>query len=274
YHELDGMFLKLDILGHDDPLILKKMYELTGVDYAKITPDDDKVMSLFSDTAALGISPEDIGGVSVGTLGISEFGNSCAVKMLEMLRPSAFSQLVKIDGLLHGTDVWEGNAKELIESGTAGLDECIGTRDDVMQYLLEHDFDRDAAFRIMEAVRKGHGLSIVWTSAMEERNIPDWYIKSCNKIGYLFPRAHAVSYTYMAWLTAWYKLYYPEEFYKVYFEVKGKACGEKKDISDAGLVEERIREYEKKEGLSATERNSLAVLYVAREMHARRRCLL
>ena len=218
YHSIDHNLLKLDILGHGDPEMLKNLHEMTGVDPFSVPVNDENVLSLFLGLEALGISPEDIGGETLGLLGVPEFGGKYARDMIRATRPKTVTELVKISGLLHGIGVWTDNAKDLIESGTADIDDCIGTRDDIFQYLMLCDFDRDMAFHMMEAVRKGYGLSKVWQSGMQERGIPDWYIESCKKIRYLLPKAHAASYTRMALMIAWYKVYYPFEFYTAWLE--------------------------------------------------------
>ncbi len=218
FHAIGDNLLRLDILGHGDPEMLHELHQMTGVDPLDIPINDEKVISLFLGVGALGISPEKIGGETLGLLGIPEFGGKYARDMIRSIRPKSVTALVKISGLLHGTNTWEGNAKERIEFGTATIDNCIGSRDDIFQYLLSCGFEKDEAFLIMDSVRKGHGLTKEWQSEMREKNIPDWYIESCKKIRYLFPKSHAASYTKLALLIAWYKVYYPSEFYTVWLK--------------------------------------------------------
>ncbi len=269
YHFVDDQLLKLDLLSHNDPGMLRDLWEMTGVKSREVPLPDRKVMGLFLGTEVLGIRPGEIGGETLGLLGVPEFGRPFALNIIRMLKPETVTQLIKIDGMLHGTDVWMGNAKRLIESGTAGLDECIGTRDDIMQKLMEHGFDRVMAFRIMEAVRKGKGLTESWESEMREKGIPEWYIKSCRKIRYLFPRAHAASYVRMALLTAWYKVYYPAEFYTVWLKRKGTRLYDRNGLPDYSAVETKIEEFEGKDHLTPSLEEELEQLRVLREMYAR-----
>ncbi len=268
YHSIDDNLLKLDVLGNCDPEMLRNLREMTGVDPFSVPVNDEKVLSLFLGLDALGIRPEDIGGESLGLLAIPEFGGKYARDMIRGISPKTVTELVKIDGLLHGTDVWTDNAKELIESGTADINNCIGTRDDIFQYLMLHGFERDMAFCIMEAVRKGYGLSKVWQSGMQERSIPDWYIESCNKIRYLFPKAHAASYTRMALMIAWYKVYYPSEFYTAWLERNEMNKAEER-LLDPERVQNLIEEYEKNEPRRAPRLRR--ELYEAKNTRSRRR---
>ena len=199
YHSIDHNLLKLDILGHDDPTMIRMLQDLTNVDPLTIPLDGKDVMSLFQNTDALGITPDQIGGTRLGILGIPEFGTDFAMQMVIDAQPMAFSDLVRISGLSHGTDVWVGNAKDLIMSGTATISTAICTRDDIMTYLIQMGVESSLAFTIMESVRKGKGLKEDWITAMKENNVPDWYIDSCKKIKYMFPKAHAAAYVMMAW---------------------------------------------------------------------------
>ncbi len=269
YHSIDNNLLKLDILAHDDPEMLKELHEMTGKDPGEVPINDEKVMSLFLGTEALGIVPQQIGGETLGVLGVPEYSGGYVRHVLKKLKPTSLTQLIKISGLMHGTDVWFDNAEELIESGIASIDECIGTRDDIMLYLLAHGFERDEAFRIMEAVRKGRGISEEWMYEMRKRDIPDWYIESCSKIRYLFPKAHAASYTKMALMIAWYKVYYPAEFYTAWLKIKGKWAEGTETLPDPEGVEAMIDEYEETDHLKYSGTSELERLYVLREMYAR-----
>nr|WP_296460270.1 PolC-type DNA polymerase III [uncultured Acetatifactor sp.] len=223
YHSIDHNLLKLDILGHDDPTMIRMLQDLTGVDPLTIPLDGQEVMSLFQNTDALGITPDQIGGTKLGILGIPEFGTDFAMQMVIDAQPKAFSDLVRISGLSHGTDVWVGNAKDLIMSGTATISTAICTRDDIMIYLIQMGVESSLAFTIMESVRKGKGLKDDWIAAMKEKEVPDWYIASCKKIKYMFPKAHAAAYVMMAWRIAYCKVHYPLAYYGAYFSIRAKA---------------------------------------------------
>ncbi len=223
YHSIDHNLLKLDILGHDDPTMIRMLQDLTGVDPLTIPLDGKDVMSLFQNTDALGVTPDQIGGTKLGCLGIPEFGTDFAMQMVIDAQPKAFSDLVRISGLAHGTDVWLGNAKDLIMSGTATISTAICTRDDIMLYLIQMGVESSLAFTIMESVRKGKGLKGEWIDAMKEKNVPDWYIDSCKKIKYMFPKAHAAAYVMMAWRIAYCKIHYPLAYYGAYFSIRAKA---------------------------------------------------
>ncbi|MBR6357794.1 MAG: PolC-type DNA polymerase III, partial [Lachnospiraceae bacterium] len=223
YHSIDHNLLKLDILGHDDPTMIRKLQDLTGIDPTTIPLDDKGVMSLFQSTEALGITPADIGGTPLGALGIPEFGTDFAMQMLIDAQPTSFSDLVRIAGLSHGTDVWLGNAKDLILSGTATISTAICTRDDIMLYLIQMGVESSLSFTIMEAVRKGKGLKPEWEEAMRAQNVPEWYIESCKKIKYMFPKAHAAAYVMMAWRIAYCKINYPLAYYCAYFSIRASA---------------------------------------------------
>ncbi|MBR5420537.1 MAG: PolC-type DNA polymerase III [Lachnospiraceae bacterium] len=230
YHSIDHNLLKLDILGHDDPTMIRMLQDLTGVDPLTIPLDDPEVMSLFQDTHALGIMPEDIGGTRLGALGIPEFGTDFAMQMLIDAQPKSFADLVRISGLSHGTDVWLGNAKDLILSGVATISTAVCTRDDIMTYLIQMGVESSEAFSIMEAVRKGmvakHKVDekwAKWTEDMRACNVPEWYIGSCAKIKYMFPKAHAAAYVMMAWRIAWCKINYPLAYYCAYFSIRASA---------------------------------------------------
>lgn len=274
YHSISGRILKLDILGHDDPTVIRMLEDLTGVNARKIPLDDKKTMAIFSGTEPLGVTPEQIDS-PVGTLGVPEFGTKFVRQMLEDTKPKTFAELIRISGLSHGTDVWLNNAQDLVRSGTATLSEVICTRDDIMTYLMMKDLPPLAAFKIMENVRKGKGLTPEHEELMKEKGVPQWYIDSCKKIKYMFPKAHAAAYVMMAFRIAWFKVYYPEAFYATYFSVKA-------DSFDANIISRgpdaisfAIREIEEK-GKMATQKDKdfLTILEVAREMYARGiRCL-
>src|SRR5690606_38352825 len=245
YHAISGRLLKLDILGHDDPIVIRMLQDLTGVDPKKIPVDDTKVLQLFSGTESLGVTPEEIGCLT-GTLGIPEFGTRFVRQMLEDTRPTTFGELVRISGLSHGTDVWLNNAQELIRSGTAVLSEVIATRDDIMLYLIYKGMKPKTAFKIMEKVRKGKGLTEEEEKEMKEYGIPDWYISSCRKIKYMFPKAHAVAYVLMAVRIAWFKVYYPAEYYATYFTVRADDFDLELVLKGPEVVNRRIHEIDEK----------------------------
>ena len=244
YHSIEHNLLKLDILGHDDPSMIRMLQDLTGIDPLQIPLDDPKVMTLFQNTEAIGVTPEDIMGCELGALGIPEFGTDFAMQMLIDTKPQAFSDLVRIAGLSHGTDVWLGNAKDLILSGTATISTAICTRDDIMTYLISMGMEKELSFEIMEKVRKGKGLREEWEKEMRAHDVPDWYIESCNKIKYMFPKAHAVAYVMMAWRIAYCKVYYPLEYYAAFFSIRATAFDYALMCRSREEVEEQIRRIE------------------------------
>ncbi|MGN0420314.1 MAG: PolC-type DNA polymerase III [Acetatifactor sp.] len=229
YHSIDHNLLKLDILGHDDPTMIRMLQDMTGRDPLTIPLDGADVMSLFQNTEALGITPEQIGGTKLGALGIPEFGTDFAMQMVIDAKPQAFSDLVRISGLSHGTNVWLGNAQDLIMSGVATISTAICTRDDIMLYLIQMGVESEKAFKIMEAVRKGMVAKgkcanwEEWKKDMSAHNVPDWYIQSCEKIEYMFPKAHAAAYVMMAWRIAYCKIHYPLAYYGAFFSIRAKA---------------------------------------------------
>ncbi|MCR4657434.1 MAG: PolC-type DNA polymerase III [Lachnospiraceae bacterium] len=270
YHSIDHNLLKLDILGHDDPTMIRMLQDLTDTDPTTVPLDDRIVMSLFQNTSALKITPEDIGGCALGTLGIPEFGTDFAMQMLIDTKPAAFSDLVRIAGLAHGTDVWLGNAEKLIKEGTATISTAICTRDDIMVYLINKGLESSLAFNIMEKVRKGKGLTPEWEEAMTQAGVPDWYIWSCNKIKYMFPKAHAAAYVMMAWRIAYYKANYPLAYYAAFFSIRAKAFNYEKMCFGRAKVEQYIREYKSREDeLSPKEQNELKDMRLVQEMYAR-----
>ena len=220
YHKIDSCLLKLDMLGHDVPTILRMFKDMTGFDPLNVPMNDKETMSLFTSPKALGITSEDINGCPTGSLGLPEFGTNFVIGMLVETQPKSFSGLVKISGLSHGTDVWNGNAQELIANGTCTLNEVIPTRDDIMVYLILHNVPNKDAFTIMEHVRKGKGLTAEEEALMREHDVPDWYIGSCKKIKYMFPKGHAVAYCTNTFRIGYFKINYPHAFYAATFSVK------------------------------------------------------
>ncbi len=277
YHSIDHNLLKLDILGHDDPTMIRRLEDLTGVDAKTIALDDKNVMSLFHSTEVLGISPEDIGGTKLGTLGVPEFGTEFAMQMLIDTHPKAFSDLVRIAGLSHGTDVWLGNAQTLIQEGTCELSSAICTRDDIMVYLMYRGLESGLAFNIMEKVRKGivaKGKCEQWSEWKEEmrsHDVPDWYIWSCEKIKYMFPKAHAVAYVMMAWRIAWFKVNYPLEYYTAFFSIRASAFDYKLMCQGKAILEENMAELQRteKEKQTATIKDTIKDMKIVQEMYAR-----
>ena len=270
YHSIDHNLLKLDILGHDDPTMIRMLQDLTGLDPQTIPLDDQTVMSLFKDTSALGVEPEDIYGVPLGCLGIPEFGTEFAMQMVIDAKPQEFSDLIRISGLSHGTDVWLGNAQTLIEQGIATISTAICTRDDIMIYLIHMGLDSEQSFTIMESVRKGKGLKEEWITEMKAHDVPDWYIESCKKIKYMFPKAHAAAYVMMAWRIAYCKVSYPLAYYAAYFSIR--ATGFDYEIMCQG--KERLecfyKDYTKrKDSLSNKEKDIYRDMKIVQEMYAR-----
>lgn len=269
YHSISGRLVKLDILGHDDPTAIKMLEDLTGVDALAIRLDDQLTMSLFSSPEALGVTSEDIHS-KTGTLGIPEFGTKFVRQMLEDTQPKGFSDLVRISGLSHGTDVWIGNAQELVRGGTASISEIIACRDDIMVYLIYKGLEPSHAFKIMEGVRKGYGLKPEQIEEMRANNVPDWYIESCQKIKYMFPKAHAVAYVTMAFRIAWFKLNYPEAFYATFFTVRADEFDIEIVIQGKEACRQAIEEIERKgKEATAKEKNMATILELATEMYSR-----
>ncbi|WP_312908840.1 PolC-type DNA polymerase III, partial [Tissierella praeacuta] len=269
YNAISGRILKLDILGHDVPTIIRMLGDITGVDPTKIPLDEPKTMKLFTSTESLGVTKEDIN-CEVGTLGIPEFGTKFVRQMLIDTQPSTFSDLVRISGLSHGTDVWINNAQNLVKENIATLSKVISTREDIMLYLINAGMDKKKSFKIMEKVRKGKGLLDEEEEEMRSLNVPEWYIDSCNKIKYMFPKAHAVAYVMMSFRIAYFKVYFPEAFYATYFTIKANDFDADLVIKGKEFVKNKIRELEKLgNDLTAKEKNLLTVLEVVLEMYAR-----
>ena len=275
YHSMESNLLKLDMLGHDDPSMIRMLQDITGVDPQKIPLDDPDTMSLFTTSEKLGFTDDPILGPT-GAVAIPEFGTSFVRGMLEDTTPNQFDILVRLSGFSHGTDVWLGNAKDLITSGTAKVNEAIGCRDDIMIFLISKGFKDTRAFKIMEAVRKGRGLPDGAEDEMKEHGVPQWYIDSCKKIAYLFPKAHAVAYVMMAFRIAWYKVHRPLAFYAAYFSIRAKAFDEKYMCRGIEVVKQKMKEIQAKKNAkdkadrpSAVEEDMLVTLEVCYEFYLR-----
>ena len=270
YHSIDHNLLKLDILGHDDPTMIRMLEDLTGLDAKKIPLDDPEVMSLFTSTQALGITPEQIGGCPLGALGIPEFGTEFVIQMLVDTKPKTFSDLVRISGLSHGTDVWLGNAQTLIQEGKATISTAICTRDDIMTYLIHMGLDSEESFTIMESVRKGKGLKPEWEEEMKKHDVPDWYIWSCKKIKYMFPKAPAAAYVMMAYRIAYCKVFYPLAYYAAYFSIRASAFSYELMCQGAEKLKHYMDQYQRRsEELTNKEQDTVKDMKIVREMYAR-----
>lgn len=269
FHSIHDNVLKLDILGHDDPTVIRMLQDLSGMDPKTIPTDDPEVMKIFSGTESLGVTEQQIM-CKTGTLGIPEFGTRFVRQMLEDTKPTTFSELVQISGLSHGTDVWLGNAQELIHNQTCNLSEVIGCRDDIMVYLIYQGLDPSFAFKIMESVRKGKGLSEEMEAEMRKNEVPEWYIDSCKKIKYMFPKAHAAAYVLMAVRIAYFKVHLPLLYYAAYFTVRAEDFDIEAMSRGSEAIRAKIEEINAK-GLEASnkEKNLLTVLELALEMTER-----
>lgn len=274
FHDIDENILKLDILGHDDPTMIRKLQDLSGIDPSEIQPDDPGVMALFSGTEILGVTEEQIG-TPTGMLGIPEFGTNFVRGMVNETRPTTFAELLQLSGLSHGTDVWLGNAQDLIKQGIADLSTVIGCRDDIMVYLMHQGLEPKMAFTIMERVRKGLWLKIPederngYIQAMRDNNVPDWYIESCGKIKYMFPKAHAAAYVLMALRVAYFKVHHPLYYYCAYFSIRAKAFELKTMSGGLEAVKARMKDItEKKQRNEATnvENDLFTTLELVNEM--------
>ncbi len=270
YHSIDHNLLKLDILGHDDPTMIRMLEDITGLNAREIPLDSPEVMSLFRNTSALGITPEDIGGCQLGALGVPEFGTDFAMQMLLDTKPKYFSDLVRIAGLAHGTDVWLGNAQTLILEGTATIQTAICTRDDIMTYLIHKGMESELSFTIMESVRKGKGLKPEWEEAMKAADVPDWYIESCKKIKYMFPKAHAAAYVMMAWRIAYCKIFYPLAYYAAFFSIRASGFSYELMCLGRTQLERNLENYRRNQDkLTKKEQDSLRDMRIVQEMYAR-----
>ena len=270
YHSIDHNLLKLDILGHDDPTMIRMLEDLTGIDAQKIPLDDKSVMSLFKNTSALSITPDMLTNCTLGALGIPEFGTDFAMQMLIDADPQSFSHLIRIAGLSHGTDVWLGNAQTLIEEGKATISTAICTRDDIMIYLISMGLDSEESFTIMESVRKGKGLKPEWEEEMTAHGVPDWYIWSCKKIKYMFPKAHEAAYVMMAWRIAYCKVFYPLAYYAAYFSIRATGFSYELMCQGKDKLNYFMRDYEKrKDSLSKKEQDTYKDMRIVQEMYAR-----
>ena len=271
YHSIDHNLLKLDILGHQDPTMIRMLQDLTGLDPVNDIPlDCPEVMSLFQNTSALGITPEDIGGCKLGALGIPEFGTDFAIQMLLDAKPKYFSDLVRIAGLAHGTDVWLGNAKDLILSGQATIQTAICCRDDIMVYLIQMGLEEGLSFTIMESVRKGKGLKPEWIEEMKAHQVPQWYIDSCLKIKYMFPKAHAAAYVMMAWRVAYCKVFYPLAYYAAFFSIRANGFSYELMCQGRETLEYHLADFKKRsDSLTKAEQDTLRDMRIVQEMYAR-----
>ncbi len=269
FHSLHDTILKLDILGHDDPTMIKYLEDLTGIHVEDVPVNDEKVMRLFLSTEPLGIEPKDINS-EVGTFALPEFGTKFVRQMLLDTKPRTFSDLLQISGLSHGTDVWLNNAKELVKNGTCTISEVIGTRDNIMVYLMYKGMEPISAFKIMEDVRKGKGLKPEYEVEMKKHSVPEWYIESCKKIKYMFPKAHAAAYVMTAMRIGWFKVYFPKAFYATYFTVRADDFDAALMIHGKARIENKIGELEKLgNALTAKDKSVLTILEVANEMYSR-----
>ncbi len=275
YHSIDQNLLKLDILGHDDPTMIRMLFDLTGKDPTKVPLDDKETMSIFSSTKALGLTPEQINNSEVGTFGVPEFGTKFVRGMLVDTKPTTFAELISISGLSHGTDVWLNNAQELINQGIVTLSEAIGCRDDIMVYLMKKGLEPNHAFKIMETVRKGKALKdpekwAEFVNIMKEHDVPEWYIKSCEKIKYMFPKAHAAAYVTNAFRIAWFKVHEPKAYYTAYFTIRADEFDSECMIYGKEKVKNKMREIELA-GNSATtkDKNMYSILEIVLEMYER-----
>ncbi|MBI5974906.1 PolC-type DNA polymerase III [Staphylococcus sp. H16/1A] len=266
FHSIHDNVLKLDILGHDDPTMIRMLQDLSGIDPKTIPIDDQETMGIFSSPETLGVTEEQILS-KTGTYGVPEFGTGFVRQMLEDTKPTTFSELVQISGLSHGTDVWLGNAQELIRSGTCTLSSCIGCRDDIMVYLMYAGLEPSLAFKIMESVRKGKGLTEEWEDIMRDNDVPEWYLDSCKKIKYMFPKAHAAAYVLMAFRIAYFKVHHPLYYYASYFTVRASDFDLLTMIKDKDSIRETVKDmYSRYMDLGKKEKDVLTVLEIMNEM--------
>ena len=272
YHCMEDNLLKLDMLGHDDPTIVRMLEDLTGVNARAIPLDDADTMSIFTSSAVLGYENDPILGPT-GAVAIPEFNTRFTRQMLEDTQPTDFNTLVRLSGFSHGTDVWLGNARDLIVGGTASVAETVGCRDDIMIYLISLGMDAKMSFKIMEAVRKGKvkkgGFQEGWVEAMQEHNVPAWYIESLAKIGYLFPKAHAVAYVMMAFRIAWFKVHKPLAFYAAFFSIRAKAFDAEYCCAGQEAVKQKMLEIMNNKEATAVEQSLATTLEVCYEFYLR-----
>ena len=279
YHSISGRMLKLDILGHDDPKVIRMLQDITGIDPLKIPFDDQKTLSLFSSPKALGLTPDELAsaignkGVTVGALGLPEYGTPFVRGMLEDTRPKNFSELVRISGFSHGTGVWLNNAQDLIKNGVVKLEDVISTRDDVMNYLIQHGVKPLTSFKVMENVRRGKGLEKGGSNnraELDAAHVPQWFIDSCLKIGYLLPRAHAVAYVMMAFRIAWFKVYQPLAYYAAYFTIRAEGSFNAPVIlRGLASMKQELARIAALDEPTAVEKENATVIEVAAEMYLR-----
>ncbi len=272
FHQIHDNVLKFDILGHVDPTAMKLLEHLSGIDVTTIPMNDPKTMSIFSEIDALNIDTTK-NTETTGAAGLPEFGTPFVRGILELTRPTTFDELLKISGLSHGTDVWLGNAKDLIDNGTCTLKSVIGCRDDIMVYLLHKGLKPKLAFTIMESVRKGKGLKAEWIPEMKANGVEDWYIESCEKIKYMFPKAHAVAYVMMAIRIAWFKVHYPIYYYAMFFSIRCDAYdietmikGEKAIREKMNDITQRLNDPQLKKDVSKKDKDIYNTLELALEM--------
>jgi len=268
YHSISGRLLKLDILGHDDPTILRMLQDLTGIDPKTLPLNDAAVLSLFTSPDALGVNREELE-CEVGSYGLPEFGTKFVRQMLVDTQPKTFSDLVRISGLSHGTDVWLNNAQYFIKEGYTTLRDCISTRDDIMVYLIYQGLPEKDAFVIMEKVRKGKGLSPENEEQMREHKVPEWYIESCKKIKYMFPKGHAVAYCMMAVRIAYFKVHHPKAYYATYLTVRGTDFDGNLIIKGEGVIRQKIHELNSSNDISVKDKGLLTILEICYEMNKR-----
>jgi len=268
FEYLHDTILKLDILGHDVPTYYRIFQNYTGIDVRDVPMNDKNVYELFASTKPLGVTPEQIG-CPIGTMGIPEFGTDYSIQMILDAKPKGFADLVQIAGLSHGTGIWLGNGKDLIESGTCTIDQIIGTRDSIMTYLMHMGVESAVAFDSMERTRKGKGLLPEQEAAMREKNVPDWYIASCNKIQYMFPKAHAAAYTIASLRLSWFKIYHPVAYYATYFTIKRDFFDGELIMKGKARIEERLKTLRAAPSLSAKDEGNIIILRIVLEMLAR-----
>ena len=269
YHSIDRNLLKLDILGHDDPTIIRMLEDLTGTDPLSVPLDDPGVLSLFSGLDALGLRPGDLGSIDLGTLGVPEFGTNFVMGMLRDTKPKTLSELIRISGLSHGTNVWLDNAQYFIKQGDCTLSTAICTRDDIMLNLIAWGVEPEHSFKIMEGVRKGKGLTPDQEKEMREHGVPDWYIKSCKRIKYMFPKAHAAAYVMNAFRIAYYKINYPLAYYAAMFSIRVTTFDYVIMAQGRKVLEAKYEELSKSSERSPREEEMMKDMLIVREMYAR-----